>query len=325
MSYMESFARRALAAVLAFVMVFSLALVPIAATVAVAETVMVEGTTDPADDPTDPADDPTDPEPVVIEITVKADDNNKKYGDSDPDLTATVIGEVTEGDKIEYTVARVEGEDVGEYTITVSGEETQCDGKYHVTYQGGTFTINKREVTLTSAPDSKTYDGMALTNDQITVSGDGFAEGEGATYNVTGSQTEVGSSKNTFTYTLNENTKADNYTIAQVEGTLTVTAIKVTVTLHGNTNTATYDGSGHEIEGYTVDSIQIDSEDTTLYTEDDFALIDGKAASATRTNVVENEDTDGKTVMGLTGTDFENRKYGFEVTFVYTEIGRAHV
>ncbi len=390
MSYMESFARRALAAILAFVMVFSLALVPIAATVAVAETVMEAGTTDPADDPTDPAgdptdpvddptdptddptdpaddptdpvddptdpaddptdpadvptdpaddptdpeddptepaddptdpaDDPTDPEPTVIEITVKAVDNSKKYGDNDPDLTVSIDGNVAAGDKIEYTVVRAEGEDAGSsYAITVSGEETQCDGKYRVTYQDGTFTINKREVTLTSATDSKVYDGTPLKNDTVTVGGDGFAEGEGVTYNVTGSQTEVGSSKNAFTYTLNENTKADNYTITSEEGTLTVTAIKVTVMLHGNTNSATYDGSEHKIDGYTVDSIQIDGEDTTLYTEEDFALVDGKAASATRTNVVENEDTDGKTVMGLTGTDFENTKYGFEVTFAYTD------
>ena len=58
----------------------------------------------------------------------------------------------------------------------------------------------------------------------MTVSGDGFVDGEGATYNVTGSQTNVGSSANTFTYTLKSNTKAKNYTIKVVNGTLTVLA-----------------------------------------------------------------------------------------------------
>lgn len=43
------------------------------------------------------------------------------------------------------------------------------------------FTINRRAVTMTSATDSKTYNGTALTNDGVTVSGDGFADGEGAT------------------------------------------------------------------------------------------------------------------------------------------------
>ena len=85
------------------------------------------------------------------------------------------------------------------------------------------LTITKRTVVMTSATDSKTYDGTPLTNDEVTVTGDGFAEGEGANFDVTGSQTLVGSSENTFTYTLHENTKAENYVIQTVFGTLTVT------------------------------------------------------------------------------------------------------
>ena len=88
----------------------------------------------------------------------------------------------------------------------------------------GTLTVRKRSVTLTSATDSKTYDGTALTNDKVTVGGDGFVTGQGATYTVTGSQLYVGSSDNTFEYTLNSNTKAENYNITKREGTLKVTA-----------------------------------------------------------------------------------------------------
>ena len=45
------------------------------------------------------------------------------------------------------------------------------------------------------------------------------ADGEGATYNVTGSQTEVGKSDNEFTYELNANTKAkNNYNITMYKG-----------------------------------------------------------------------------------------------------------
>ena len=84
----------------------------------------------------------------------------------------------------------------------------------------GTLTISKRPVTLTSADDEKVYDGTALTNDEVSVGGEGFATGEGATYDVTGTQTEVGSSANAFSYILNEGTKADNYEITKVEGTL---------------------------------------------------------------------------------------------------------
>ncbi|MGN8627209.1 hypothetical protein [Bulleidia sp. HCP3S3_F2] len=54
------------------------------------------------------------------------------------------------------------------------------------------------------------------------ITGDGFIEGEGATFNVTGSITDVGSTNNAFTYAMNEGTNADNYNVTVVEGTLTV-------------------------------------------------------------------------------------------------------
>ena len=87
-----------------------------------------------------------------------------------------------------------------------------------------TVAISPREVSLTSGSDSKVYDGEPLVcGDDPAVGGDGFADGEGATYDVTGSQTDAGTSANTFTYTLNENTKASNYSITTTPGTLKVT------------------------------------------------------------------------------------------------------
>ena len=116
----------------------------------------------------------------------------------------------------------------------------------------GKLEISKRSVKLTSSSDKKVYDGNALTNDTVTVGGDGFAKDEGATYNVTGSQTDVGESKNTFTYTLNEGTKADNYTITKTEGKLEVTPVtdEVIVTITGRTLEKTYDGKEHDVFGY---------------------------------------------------------------------------
>ena len=112
----------------------------------------------------------------------------------------------------------------GTVTITVTGK-----GNYTGTFTK-TYKITKRSVTLTSATESKTYDGNPLTNTSIKVSGDGFAKGEGATYEVTGSQTEVGDSANAFEYKLNENTLASNYDITKVVGTLTVTRDTTPVT-----------------------------------------------------------------------------------------------
>ena len=138
-------------------------------------------------------------------------------------------------------------------TDTKTGKELVAGTDYSVTYSSdlvnagtvtmkvaglgnytGSFTktykLTKRSVTLTSATVSKVYDGSALTNTSIAVSGDGFVEGEGASYEVTGTQTEVGNSANAFEYKLNENTLASNYSITKVVGTLTITAAPAPVT-----------------------------------------------------------------------------------------------
>ena len=98
------------------------------------------------------------------------------------------------------------------------------------------LTITKRNVTLTSASGEKVYDGQPLTNHDVAVSGDGFVNGEGAAYDVTGTITNVGEKENTFTYELNDNTKEENYNITSKTGKLKVTPVttevKVKITGH---------------------------------------------------------------------------------------------
>ena len=125
-----------------------------------------------------------------------------------------------------------------DYTLQYSGDVINA-GTVTITVKGiGNYTgefsrdyhITPRNVTLTSATDSKEYNGEALINHNITVGGDRFAQGEGATYNVTGTQTKPGKSDNTFEYELKEGTLESNYDIKKVEGTLTVTG-SATVTV----------------------------------------------------------------------------------------------
>ena len=119
-----------------------------------------------------------------------------------------------------------------------------------VTY--GTLTITARSITMTSATDTKKYDGTALTNSEVKVTGDGFVTGESAAYDVTGSQTLVGSSDNEFTYELNEGTLAENYSITTAFGKLTVTKTDKVVTILSGDNTWEYDGKEHSEPTYTV-------------------------------------------------------------------------
>lgn len=128
------------------------------------------------------------------------------------------------------TYTNVKPSNAGEYTVKATWAATRNCPEISATDD---FTISKRNVTLTSATASKEYDGTPLTNDEITVGGDGFAQGEGATYHVTGTQTKPNESSptnNTFTYTLSEGTLPGNYNITKVEGTLTVTG-SATVTV----------------------------------------------------------------------------------------------
>ncbi len=148
--------------------------------------------------------------------------------------------------------------EVGKYTVDVKVENADYEDRVGV----GTVTITKRDVTLTSATDNKTYDGTALENDTVTESGDGFVTGEGATWEVTGSQTEVGNSENTFTYTLDEGTSLGNYNIDKVEGILTVTSATGSELSITNYNDK-YDGQAHSI-----DVTNLALEDTIEYSED---------------------------------------------------------
>ena len=80
------------------------------------------------------------------EITVKADDKGKKPGDSDPKLTAKISG-LVDGESeslISYSISRIKGESEGKYTITPSGSSKQ--GNYSVSYEKGTFTIDKNYI-----------------------------------------------------------------------------------------------------------------------------------------------------------------------------------
>ena len=121
-----------------------------------------------------------------------------------------------------------------------------------VTVVDGYQTIIPRAVTLTSATESKEYDGTPLTNNTVIVSGDGFVAGEGCTFNVTGAITKVGSVNNSFTYILDAGTKAGNYTIITDEGTLSVSKNLKDIVITSSTNSWTYDGQTHKDESYSV-------------------------------------------------------------------------
>ena len=189
--------------------------------------------------------------PITTEIIIKAESGSKTYDGkalTNPGYTYTenvllngdVLSAVTEGSQIN---AGQSANVIKSYKVMQGDTDVTANYTFGKSIDG-TLVVTKRSVTLTSASASKTYDGKALTNFTVTESGDGFVENEGAAYTVTGSQKDVGSSPNTFTYTLNQGTSADNYNITKVEGTLTVTRrpslpISITYTLSYESNGGT--------------------------------------------------------------------------------------
>ena len=257
-----------------------------------------------------------------VVVTIKENAGTAKYDGTEKTVTGYTVTNISnklyaEKDFTFNGKAEVKGTDAGTYDMALKASDfTNRNANFSkVTFviEDGQLVIEKRKVTLTSASDEKVYDGTALTNGEVTVSGDGFADGEGAAYDVTGSRTDVGESDNTFTYTLNKGTKADNYTIEKTEGKLKVTPVtdEVVVTIEGRTKTVTYNGEEHTAWQYDVVRIS-----DPLYEP-----APGEAPNFWNKNAKGARGTDAGTYpMGWVAEDFENTNTNFSnVKFVVTD------
>ncbi len=139
-----------------------------------------------------------------------------------------------------------------------------------VTANYGAIAVTCRSVDITSRDSSKVYDGTALTNHKVNVTGDGFIGGEGATYSYTGTITDVGQTANTFSYTLNAGTQATDYCITPIMGELKVTPVtdEVVVTIKGHKGEFCYDSHSHTVHGYDVTI----TDALGIYTKSDFSF-----------------------------------------------------
>ena len=214
--------------------------------------------------------------------------------------------------------AKAEGTDAATYPMNLAEtrfENTNTNFK-NVRFEvveDGQLVINPRPVMLASANLTKVYDGTALTNGETPVTEmfgteEAFPEGEGLDYTFTGSQTDVGSSENTFTYAPKKGTKEDNYTFEVKFGTLEVTPVtdKVTVTIKGGKSSVTYNGEEHTVSGYKVADIS-----NPLYKEANFTF--SGTAEANGKNA-------GTYKMGLKAADFANTSNNFKnVEFVVAD------
>lgn len=217
--------------------------------------------------------------PVTAEVVVTITENSgsAKYDDTEKTVTGYKVTSISdplykESDFTFSGDATIKGTDAGTYDMNLAPEDftnTNKDFKNVLfVINDGTLVISPRTLTITSGSDSKEYDGTPLTSSEIKVSGDGFVDGEGASYTFTGSQTNNGSSKNIFDYELNANTKAKNYEITKEYGDLTVTAVSTQIVITANSGEKMYDGSALINGGYTFTSgILVDGDVLTAVVE----------------------------------------------------------
>ena len=155
-----------------------------------------------------------------VTIETAAEDRSKTY-DGKPitiDATATESGSTlwysTDGEN--WTETKPSLTNVGSLTIYVKATNPNYEDSPVVS-----ATVQVTPATLTVTTDSlgKVFDGTALTaGGKVT----GFVNNEAATFAVTGSQTEVGSSVNDYSLVFDQTAQQSNYTVVKDLGTLTV-------------------------------------------------------------------------------------------------------
>ncbi len=144
-------------------------------------------------------------------VVVSADDLSKIYGDEDPELTATETNVVRE-DVLDYTVSREEGENAGEYVITITLGENP---NYDITTEDGTFTISQADALISADDLSKIYGDE---DPELTVTITGTVGEDVLDFTVAREEGEIVGTY-VITVTLGEN---PNYDIITEEGTFTI-------------------------------------------------------------------------------------------------------
>ena len=207
------------------------------------------------------------------------------------------------GDTVTLTISGM-GSEPGTYTLSGSVRvASENGGSVSASYSNATVTIEPAVLSIYTGSATKKYDGKPLTNSQIEVTG--LVGGESVTVEAAGSQTEVGSSRNTYRFWWNT-ADPSHYTIREHLGTLEVTESKkkATVTITGAKVTEMYTGEEFQAEGYEV---SIDNDD---YSVEDFTFSGDAVVFGT---------IPGTYKMGLKASQFKNTNKEFDVTFKVTD------
>ncbi|MEI6184373.1 MAG: MBG domain-containing protein [Bacteroidota bacterium] len=173
-------------------------------------------------------------------LTAIAEDKSKTYGSENPTLTITYNGFVNGEDASAFTKAPIatstatKSSDVGTYDVIIT---EGVASNYDVTYTAGKLTINKANLKVVAEDKSKTY-GSA--NPGLTIKYTGFVNGDTEASLIT-APTATTNASNTSNAGVYDITLSDavgkNYTVALINGKLTINKAMLTVTAEDKSKT----------------------------------------------------------------------------------------
>ncbi|HCF3154369.1 filamentous hemagglutinin N-terminal domain-containing protein [Pseudomonas aeruginosa] len=171
-------------------------------------------------------------------LTVEAQDQSKVYGNADPALTHVVHG-LKNGDSAadvlnDGSLARVAGEDVGQYRIHQGsiGLNNLQGSNYVLQFVDGSLTITPASLSVTANDQSRVYGDL---DPALTFSINGLKGGDSVADVLNGGQLSRQPGEDVGTYEIGQGelglggSKGQNYILSYEAGTFTVTPATLTV------------------------------------------------------------------------------------------------
>lgn len=159
-------------------------------------------------------------------ITISSNSSTKVYDGvaiSAPSASLTA-GSLVADDSLYFSnFASLTNVDTVENTFSVNPVMGTSLSNYDITMSNGFLMVTPRPITLTSASDSKIFDGTPLSNEHVSVSSGSLVGVDELIFSDFASLTDAGTIENTFTYTPAPGVSLSNYDIRVELGTLTVT------------------------------------------------------------------------------------------------------
>jgi MBG domain (YGX type) len=174
-----------------------------------------------------------------VPLTVKADDQSKTYGDTNPSFTYAISGFVngdTQGSVTSGTPScssgAGQGSGAGSYGISCTQSSLQAGPNYDLKFVDGTLSVNKAPLTVKADDQSKTY-GDPNPNFSYGLSGFVNGDNQGSATNGSASCSSnagQGSGVGSYAITCTQGSlTASNYNLNYSPGTLTVNKAPLTV------------------------------------------------------------------------------------------------